>query len=125
MMIFINAVYKEEVFPKEYAEGFVKLLNPVAPHIGEELWEMLGHTGTIAYETWPTYDETKINDDEKEIAVQVNGKVRATIKIAVDEAEDSIKAKALEEENVKRHMEGKEVVKVIVIKGKIVNIVVK
>ena len=125
MMIFINAVYKEEVFPKEYAEGFVKLLNPVAPHIGEELWEMLGHTGTIAYETWPTYDESKLSDDEKEIAVQVNGKVRATIKIAVDEAEDSIKAKALEEENVKRHMEGKEVVKVIVIKGKIVNIVVK
>ena len=67
----------------------------------------------------------KIVEDEKEIAVQVNGKVRATIKIAVDEAEDSIKAKALEEENVKRHMEGKEVVKVIVIKGKIVNIVVK
>ena len=125
MMIFINAVYKEEVFPKEYAEGFVKLLNPVAPHIGEELWEMLGHTGTIAFEAWPTYDESKLSDDEKEIAVQVNGKVRATIKIAVDEAEDSIKAKALEEENVKRHMEGKEVVKVIVIKGKIVNIVVK
>ena len=125
MMIFINAVYKEEVFPKEYAEGFVKLLNPVAPHIGEELWEMLGHTGTIAFEAWPTYDESKLSDDEKEIAVQVNGKVRATIKIAVDEAEDSIKAKALEEENVKRHMERKEVVKVIVIKGKIVNIVVK
>ena len=125
MMIFVNAVYKEEVFPKEYAEGFVKLLNPVAPHIGEELWEMLGHTGTIAFESWPTYDESKLSDDEKEIAVQVNGKVRATIKIAVDEAEDSIKAKALEEENVKRHMEGKEVVKVIVIKGKIVNIVVK
>ena len=125
MMIFINAVYKEEVFPKEYAEGFVKLLNPVAPHIGEELWEMLGHTGTIAFESWPTYDESKLSDDVKEIAVQVNGKVRATIKIAVDEAEDSIKAKALEEENVKRHMEGKEVVKVIVIKGKIVNIVVK
>ena len=125
MMIFINAVYKEEVFPKEYAEGFVKLLNPVAPHIGEELWEMLGHTGTIAFEAWPTYDESKLSDDEKEIAVQVNGKVRATIKIAVDETEDSIKAKALEEENVKRHMEGKEVVKVIVIKGKIVNIVVK
>ena len=125
MMIFINAVYKEEVFPKEYAEGFVKLLNPIAPHMGEELWEMLGHEGTIAYESWPTYDESKLTDDEKEIAVQVNGKVRATIKIAVDEAEDSIKAKALEEENVKRHMEGKEVVKVIVIKGKIVNIVVK
>ena len=93
--------------------------------MGEELWEMLGHEGTIAYESWPTYDESKLTDDEKEIAVQVNGKVRATIKIAVDEAEDSIKEKALAEENVKRHLEGKEVVKVIVIKGKIVNIVVK
>ncbi len=125
MMIFINAVYKEDVFPKEYAEGFVKLLNPVAPHIGEELWEMLGHANTIAFESWPTYDEAKIIEDEKEIAVQVNGKVRATIKIAVDEDEESIKAKALEEENVKRHTDGKEIVKMIVIKGKIVNIVVK
>ena len=125
MMIFVNAVYKEEVFPKEYAEGFVKLLNPVAPHIGEELWEMLGHDKTIAYEAWPTWDESLLGEAEKEIAVQVNGKVRATVKIAVDEAEDSIKEKALAEENVKRHLEGKEVVKVIVIKGKIVNIVVK
>ena len=125
MMIFINAVYKEEIFPKEYAEGFVKLLNPVAPHIGEELWEMLGHDNTIAFEAWPKYDESKIIEDEKEIAVQVNGKVRATIKIAVDESEDSIKEKALEEENVKRHTDGKEIVKMIVIKGKIVNIVVK
>ena len=125
MMIFINAVYKEDIFPKEYAEGFVKLLNPVAPHIGEELWEMLGHNNTIAYEVWPTWDESLLGEDEKEIAVQVNGKVRATVKIAVDEDEESIKEKALEEENVKRHMEGKEVVKVIVIKGKIVNIVVK
>ena len=125
MMIFINAVYKEEVFPKEYAEGFVKLLNPVAPHIGEELWEMLGHDNTIAFEAWPTWNESLLGEAEKEIAVQVNGKVRATVKIAVDEAEDSIKEKALAEENVKRHIEGKEVVKVIVIKGKIVNIVVK
>lgn len=125
MMIFINAVYKEDIFPKEYAEGFVKLLNPVAPHIGEELWEMLGHNNTIAFEAWPKYDESKIVEDEKEIAVQVNGKVRATIKIAVDESEESIKEKALEEENVKRHTEGKEIVKMIVIKGKIVNIVVK
>ena len=125
MMIFVNAVYKEDIFPKEYAEGFVKLLNPVAPHIGEELWEMLGHNNTIAFEAWPKYDESKIVEDEKEIAVQVNGKVRATIKIAVDESEESIKEKALEEENVKRHTEGKEIIKMIVIKGKIVNIVVK
>lgn len=125
MMIFINAVYKEEVFPREYAEGFVKLLNPIAPHITEELWEMLGHTDTIAYEAWPSYDERFLVEDEKEIAVQVNGRVRATIHIAVDEAEESIKTKALEEENVMRHIDGKDIVKVIVIKDKIVNIVVK
>lgn len=125
MMIFINAVYKEEIFPRTYAEGFVKLLNPVSPHIAEELWEMLGHHGTIAYATWPSYDEGLLVEDEKEIAVQVNGKVRATIHIALNEAEDVIKEKALAEENVKRHVEGKEIVKVIVIKDKIVNIVVK
>lgn len=125
MMIFINAVYKEEVFPKEYAEGFAKLLNPVAPHITEELWEMLGYSGTIAYESWPSYDEGLLVEKEKEIAVQVNGKVRATIHIAVDEDEDAIKEKALAEENVQRHISGKNIVKVIVIKGKIVNIVVK
>ena len=125
MMIFINAVYKEEVFPKEYAEGFVKLLNPVAPHIGEELWEMLGHDETIAFEKWPTWDESLLGEAEREIAIQVNGKVRATITIGVDESEDSIKEKAFAEENVKRHTDGKEIVKVIIIKGKIVNIVVK
>ena len=75
MMIFINGVYKEDVLPKEFAEGFVKLLNPVCPFITEELWEMLGHTETIANETWPTYDEAKTMDEEIEIPVQVNGKV--------------------------------------------------
>ena len=125
MMIFINSVYKEEVFPREYAEGFIKLLNPVAPHISEEIWEMLGHNGTMAYEPWPVYDDSKIVEDTKDIAVQVNGKVRATITISVDEDEESIKKKALDAENVKRHTDGKEIVKVIVIKGKIVNIVVK
>jgi len=125
MMIFINAVYKEEIFPKEYAEGFIKLLNPVAPHISEEIWEMLGHNGTMAYEAWPTYDASKLVENTKEIAVQVNGKVRATITISVDEDEESIKEKALDAENVKRHTDGKEIIKVIVIKGKIVNIVQK
>ena len=125
MMIFINAVSKEEVLPKEYAEGFIKLLNPIAPFMTEEMWEKLGHNNTIAYEPWPVYDEEKCQDDEKEIGVQVNGKLRASIKIAVDETEDSIKEKALSSDNVKRHIEGKEIVKVIVIKGRIVNIVVK
>ena len=125
MMIFINAVYKEDKFPREYAEGFIKLLNPIAPFITEEIWEKLGHSNTIANEEWPVYDDTKIIEDEKEIAVQVNGKVRATIKIAINEDEEIIKEKALSADNVKNHTEGKGIVKVIVIKDKIVNIVVK
>ena len=125
MMIFINAVYKEEVFPREYALNFVKLLNPVCPHIAEELWEMLGNNNTIAFESWPEYDESKLVENTKTIAIQVNGKVRGEVTISVDESEEQIKEKALLCENVKKHLEGKEVVKVIVIKGRIVNIVVK
>ena len=126
MMIFINAVNKEEVFPKEYAEGFIKLLNPLCPHITEEIWhEKFNHKDTIAYESWPTYEEAVINESEKTIAVQVNGKVRSTITVSDSDSEDIIKEKALKEENVQKHVEGKEIVKIIVIQGRIVNIVVK
>ena len=125
LMVFVNAVYKEEVFPKEYAEGFIKLLNPICPHITEELWSLIGHDKTIAYEAWPKYDEAKLIQTEFDIAVQVNGKLRGTISISIDDSEEAIKEKALSNENVKRHTEGKEIVKVIVIKNKIVNVVVK
>ena len=126
MMIFMNELNNKDKISREYAEGFIKLFNPVCPHVTEEIWNtVLGHNGTIAYEEWPKYDKEKVIDEEKEIAVQVNGKVRATIKIGIDEDEESIKEKALKEENVINHTEGKEIVKVIVIKGKIVNIVVK
>lgn len=125
MMIFINAVYKEEVFPKNYALNFLKLLNPICPHITEELWEQMGHNNTIAFEKWPEYDESKIITTTKTIAVQVNGKVRGEITVGNEEPEEEIKEKALTQENVKRHLENKEILKVIVIKGKIVNIVAK
>ena len=125
MMIFINAVYKEEYLPKEYAEGFVKLISPICPHLGEELWQQLGHENTITYETWPTYSEEVLKESTKTLAVQVNGKVRATIDVNVTDTEEDIKSKALSEENIIRHTEGKEIVKFIVIKDKIVNIVVK
>ena len=125
LMVLVNAMYKENVIPREYVEGLVKMLNPICPHITEELWNMLGHDKTIAYEAWPVYDEAKLVQNEFDIAVQVNGKLRGTITISLDDSEDVIKEKALTNENVKRHTEGKEVVKVIVIKNKIVNIVVK
>jgi leucyl-tRNA synthetase len=125
LMIFVNACNKETVLPKEYAEGFVKLLNPIAPHITEEMWASLGHDKTIAFEPWPTFDDAKTVDDEKEIGVQVNGKLRATIKVNVDDSEDVLKEKALAEENVKKFTDGHEILKVIAIKGRIVNIVIK
>ncbi len=124
LMILANAYDDMESITKEDYRLLLILLNPVAPHMTEELNEQLGYD-SICYASWPTYDETCLVEKEKEIAVQVNGKVRATIMISVDDSEDVIKEKALNAENVKRHLEGKEIVKVIVIKGKIVNIVVK
>ena len=125
MMIFINAVYKEEVFPKEYALNFLKLLNPIAPHITEELWQLLGNDNTITYESWPTYDESKTINNTLEIGVQVNGKLRATISVEKDSSKELLEELALNEENVKKHLEAKEIVKIIVVPNRIVNIVVK
>ena len=125
MMIFINTVYKEDSLPVEYAEGFLKLLNPVAPHITEELWNRLGHEHTIAYEKWPEYDETKIVEDEVEIPVQINGKVKATISVPVDLTEAEIKEIVHKNENISNLTNGKTIVKEIYVKNKIYNIVVK
>ena len=123
MMIFINSVNKEEVFPKEYAEGFLKLLNPIAPHITEELWNILGHNDTITYEPWPIYDEEKTIDDEIEIPIQVNGKLKTTVMIALDEDESSVKQKV--HSAIEDKLDGKSIVKEIYVKNKIYNVVVK
>ncbi|KUF29422.1 leucine--tRNA ligase [Lysinibacillus fusiformis] len=125
MMVFINDCYKADVIPAEYAEGFVKMLAPMAPHIAEELWQLLGHDSTLSYEQWPTYDETKLVDDEVEIAVQVAGKVRAKIVVAKDASKEDIEKVALADEKVQEYMAGKNLVKIIVIPSKLVNIVVK
>ena len=123
MMIFINTVNKEEIFPLEYAEGFLKLLNPIAPHITEELWNILGHDNTIAYEKWPTYDESKTIDDEITLPIQFNGKLKATIQVPLDEDESVIKQKV--HEAIDSKLDGKTIVKEIYVKNKIYNIVVK
>ena len=123
MMIFINNVYKEEIFPLEYAEGFLKLLNPIAPHITEELWNMLGHDTTIAYENWPIYDEEKTIENTINLPIQVNGKLKATIRIALDSPETAIKE--LAHSAVEKFLDGKTIVKEIYVKNKIYNIVVK
>lgn len=123
MMIFINSAYKEEVIPKEYAEGFLKLLNPVAPHITEELWNELGHDETIAYEPWPTFDEEKTKNDTINLPIQINGKLRATVEIAMNEDEQKIKE--LVHEAIEDRLDGKLIVKEIYVKNKIYNVVVK
>ena len=125
MMIFINECYKAETVYKEYAFNFIKMLSCIAPHICEEMWQMLGHDSTIAYETWPTYDENMLVSETVEMGVQVNGKLRAKIQVTKDTDDEAVKEIAFEQENVKAHTEGKNIVKVIVVKNKIVNIVVK
>ena len=125
MMIFVNALYKVNKCPREYAEGFIKMLSCITPHIGEEIWQIFGHDTTIAYEPWPVYDEEKIKEDTIEIGVQVNGKLKGTINVAVDETNENAIAKAHELTGVKNAVEGKTIVKEIYVKGRIVNIVVK
>ncbi|MDU5911718.1 MAG: leucine--tRNA ligase, partial [Staphylococcus epidermidis] len=125
LMVFINECYKTNEVYKPYIEGFVKMLAPIAPHIGEELWDRLEHENTITYQPWPTFDESLLVDDEVEIVVQVNGKVRAKINIPKDLSKEEMQDLALSNDNVKMSIEGKEVKKVIAVPQKLVNIVAK
>ncbi len=125
MMIFVNEAYKVGSCPKEYAEGFVKMISCITPHVGEEMWQILGHDNTIAYEAWPTYDEEKCKDDTVEIVVQLNGKVRAKLQVPADIQKDDAIALAKADEKVAAGIEGKTIVKEIYVPGKLVNIVVK
>ncbi len=125
LMIFMNAAYKAGKCPKEYAEGIIKMMSCITPHVCEEMWQKLGHNDTIAYEPWPVYDEKELVVDTIEIAVQINGKVRGKINVGVDEDQDSAIAKAKENPDVAAAIEGKNIVKEIYVKGRIVNIVAK
>ena len=125
MMIFVNAVYKEGKCPKAYAEGLIKMLSCICPHICEEMWSLLGHDSTIAFEPWPTFDESKTADDTIEMVVQINGKLKAKINVAVDTDKDEVLSLAKADERVVSAIEGKTIIKEIVVPNKIVNIVVK
>ncbi len=125
LMVFINEGYKADQLYKPYVEGFVKMLSPIAPHLGEELWSKLGHDETISYQPWPDFDESLLVDDEVEIVVQVNGKVRAKVFIPKDASKEEMEDIALKNENVKLDIGEKDIKKVIAVPHKLVNIVAK
>ena len=125
MMIFVNAVYKEGKCPKEYAEGLIKMLSCICPHIGEEIWNLLGHKDTIAFEKWPEYDESKTIDNTIEIAVQVNGRIKCKLNVPSDIEQADVIATAKADDKVKEAIAGKNIVKEIYVKGRLVNIVAK
>jgi leucyl-tRNA synthetase len=124
MMIFINLLSKQTVRDKTVAEKFVLILAPFAPHIAEELWEILGHCESLSYEQWPEYDKNLIKEKEIELAVQVNGKIKDRIVVSAEADEEEIKQKALASEKVAAALAGKSPRKIIVIKSRLVNIVV-
>ncbi|HWO75720.1 MAG TPA: leucine--tRNA ligase [Bacillus sp. (in: firmicutes)] len=123
MMVFVNEAYKADQLPIEYMKGFVKLLSPICPHIAEELWEKLGGTDTITYEEWPTYDESKLIENEIEVVIQINGKVKSKIVVPRDTDKIKLEELARSDEKVQAQLEGKTIRKVIAVPGKLVNIV--
>ena len=127
MMVFVNEVYKNGTCPREYAEGFIKMISCIIPHVGEEIWQIMGHADTIAYEPWPTFSEDKCKDAEVTIAVQVNGKMRGTVVMEADLDNDAVIANVLADEKITRFLEknGGEIRKTIVVKNKLVNLIVK
>ncbi|MCO1496714.1 leucine--tRNA ligase [Limosilactobacillus reuteri] len=125
LMVFVNEAYKVDDLPVEYMKGFIKMIAPIMPHMAEELWSQFGESNTITYQPWPTYDPKALVEDEVEMIVQVNGKVRAKIKMAKDTDRDEAQQLALANEHVKKFTDGKDIKKVIVVPNKIVNIVAK
>lgn len=125
MMIFINAVYKEEVYPKYMAKGLLQLLNPICPFVTEEINEIVFNDGILAHSNWPKYDENKITNDEYTLVVQVNGKLRDKILVSSSLGDEEIKKIALDSEKVKTYTDGHEIVKVVIVPKKLVSIVIK
>ena len=125
LMVFVNDCYKAEYIPRKYALGFIQLLAPFAPHLAEEMWEIYGNTESISYVPWPTFDESKLVSDTVEIVVQLMGKVKAKLDVKKDLTPAELEQIVLANEEVKELIEGKQVMKVIVVPGRLVNIVAK
>ncbi len=125
LMVFVNAAYKVDDLPVEYMEGFVKMISPIIPHVAEELWSHFGISDTIAYQPWPKYDPKALVENEIEMIVQVNGKVRAKIKMAKNTDREEVQKQALANEHVQKFTKGKDIKKIIVVPNKIINIVAK
>ena len=125
LMVFVNDCYKAEYIPRKYALGFIQLLAPFAPHLAEEMWEIYGNTESISYIPWPTFDESKLVSDTVEIVVQLMGKVKAKLDVKKDLTPAELEQIVLANEEVKELIEGKQVMKVIVVPGRLVNIVAK
>ncbi|EOT30427.1 leucine--tRNA ligase [Enterococcus saccharolyticus] len=123
MMVFVNEAYKADALPYEYVEGFVQLLAPIAPHLGEELWSILGNEQDISYVGWPIYDESALVEDEVEIVLQVNGKVRAKVNVPAEASREELEAIAKADATIQEQIAGKTIRKVIAVPGKLVNIV--
>jgi leucyl-tRNA synthetase len=125
MMIFVNEVMKAAIRPRQLLEPFVLVVSPFAPHLAEELWQRLGHASSLVREPWPAYDEAKLQQATVEVIVQVNGKLRSKMSVAVDTPETELEQRALADEQVVRHLAGKSPVKAIIVRNKLVNLVVR
>jgi leucyl-tRNA synthetase len=124
LMILTNELMKLAEIPRSALESLVLCLHPFAPHIAEDVWRTLGHDGSIAHATWPGFDPALCEDDEVEVVIQVNGKVRGRFMVAKDATREALEAQAMADERLVRWVEGKTVRKVIVVPGKLVNVVV-
>jgi len=124
-MVFINVGYKEKILNKEIMVNFIKLLSPFAPHIAEELWEKMEMKSELTYSEWPTYDKSKLVEETIEYPVQINGKMRSKIVSNIDDDNDRIKEIVLNDPKTKEYIDGKKIIKFLVVPKKIVTVVVK
>ena len=124
MMVFINDCYKAKTLYRPYLENFVKMFSCICPFVGEEMWSKLGHSKTLAYEPWPTYDERKLVINEIHIGVSINGKVRDTILLSKDATQEEALSVAMSSEKIQKWLEGHQIRKIIYVPGRILNLVV-